>query len=360
MILIYSDSQIIDLEWLPRLGLPQDTIVTKSLEEYVNLAQGPKIAFTAHRLHADHDTDIQFEIKIRTLSQASLCVFALESELHQFHWSIWAACHADNVYWIMPGTVNDKDSMREHIVPWQDWLKTTSLLYQQLPATLSRLRPWDAKPKMFDCLLGSPKPHRNFVCDAVKQHGLEDVVTMTYGGSWDNKTFYARDYFIFEPGTEIIDPLIGTCDWVRYQGIQCHLSQIMPIDVYNTTAYSIVAETDADNSLSFFSEKTAKPMIARRLFVAFTGYKFLRNLRELGFQTFGSVINESYDDIFHSAQRYQAAFEQVRQLCAMDQAEVLDKIRPVLEHNYQHVMITDWTQFSCDRVKSIMASAIVA
>ena len=87
--LIYSDSQIIDLEWLPRLSLPRGTIVTKSLEQYVNLAQGPKIAFTAHRLHADHDTDMQFEIKIRTLSQASLCVFALESELHQFHWLDW-------------------------------------------------------------------------------------------------------------------------------------------------------------------------------------------------------------------------------------------------------------------------------
>lgn len=99
-------------------------------------------------------------------------------------------------------------------------------------------------------------------------------------------------------------------------------------------------------------------MIAQRLFVAFSGYRFLSNLRELGFQTFGSVIDERYDEIFHSGQRYQAAFEQVQRLCEMDQAEVLDKIRPVLEHNHQLIMNTDWTQFACDRITTVIASVV--
>ena len=356
MIAVYSDSSIIDREWLPKLHLDLPYQLVHSLVEFENIVADHRIAFTAHRLHVEHDTELKFEIKIRKLSEISDVVFAIESELHQFHWNIWAQCQNKNVYWLQPGTVNDREDMRNQIIPWQDWFKTTRNLYQKLPDILARLKPYEKKQKYFDALLGSPKPHRNFVNEAVTNHGLSDKFVLTYGGRWDNKTFYARDYFIFEPGTELIDPLIGTCDWVRYQDQQCHLSQIMPIDVYNETAYSIVAETDADNTLSFFSEKTAKPLIARRAFVVFTGYKFLANLRELGFQTFGAVIDESYDDIFNSRERYKAAFEQVKKLCALDQTQVLKTLEPVLEHNHHHIMNTDWTKFSCDRIDDIIRS----
>jgi hypothetical protein len=357
VIVVYSDSSIIDREWLSKLRFDAPFQVVHSLEQYQQTPAETRLAFTAHRLHVEHDVDMRFEIKTRALAKCSDAVFVIESELHQFHWSIWAQCHSENVYWLQPGTVNDRDDMRRHIIPWQDWLKTTRDLYSQLPDVLQKLNPYAVKSRYFDALLGSPKPHRNFVRDSVINHGLTEKFIMTYGGKWDNKTFYAQDYFIFEPGTELIDPLIGTCDWVKYQGIQCHLSQVIPVDVYNNTAYSIVAETDADNSLSFFSEKTAKPLIAKRLFVSFTGYKFLQNLRELGFQTFGSVIDEGYDDIFDSHKRYTAAFHQVRRLCEMDQRKVLSQIAPIVEHNHHHIMTTDWTKFSCDRVTQVIQSA---
>jgi hypothetical protein len=121
--------------------------------------------------------------------------------------------------------------------------------------------------------------------------------------------------------------------------------------VFNRTAYSIVAETDHDNTLSFFSEKTAKVLLARRLFVAFTGYKFLYNLRTLGFRTFDNVIDESYDQIKHDGDRYAAAFEQVKQLCSMPQQQILDQIRPIVDHNYTLIMDTDWTQYATDQVQ---------
>lgn len=350
MIAIYSDSDILDREWIPKVGFFDSHLVFHSIADYLTSTADHHIAFTAQRLHADHDTDLRFEDKIRKLSDRSDLVFSLESELHQFHWSIWRYCQGSNVYWLQPGTVNDH-AMKDFILPWQDWFKTTSNLYRKFTDVLDSIRPYDTKPKSFDALLGSPKPHRDFVRNSVAEHDLADQFIMPYGGQWSNQNFYAQDYFIFEPGTEIIDPLIGTCDWVQYRGEQCHLSQIIPVNVYNQTAYSIVAETDADNTLSFFSEKTAKPLIARRLFVAFSGYHFLHNLRELGFQTFGSVIDESYDDIFNSKQRYHAAFQQVRRLCEMDQRMVLEKIRPVLEHNHRHIMQTDWTEFALGYVR---------
>jgi len=355
MVLIYSDSQIIDLEWLPKFCFPQTYKIVRGFVDYCETPADHKIAFTTHRLYTDPSAESggyeSFEDKIIKLSEHSLAVFSFEGELHNFHWRLWNRCHRPNVYWCQPGFVNDRDDMDPHLIFWGDWFKTTVQLYKNLPDALDNLKPYLVKPRMFDALLGSPKPHRTFVADAVQKHSLQDQFILTYGGTWKDDDFYAKDYFLWEPGCDPVSKIIGTADWVSYHGQRCHLSQVIPQQVYNDTAYSIVAETDHDNTLSFFSEKTAKVMIARRLFVAFSGYKFLHNLKRLGFQTFDSVIDESYDLIKDDTDRYTAAFEQVRYLCSVPQQQILDKIHPVLEHNHNLIMTTDWTTFASTNIQ---------
>ena len=363
MLLVYSDSQIIDLDWLTRIQFDQPFEISHSFEEYIASSAELKIAFTTHRLHCDHDINCQayqgFEDKINQLSAHSRLVFSFESELHDFHWNIWDKCHHDNVYWILPGTVNDNDDMRSHIIYWGDWYKTTTMLYKQLPHKVAELKPYGTKPKMFDALLGSPKPHRDFVFQNVMNSGLKDKFVIPYGGKWNDNEFYAKDYFIWEPEVETIgDQQPGTAGPVTYCGVYTGLSRVIPLSTFNETAYSIICETDHDNSLSFFSEKTAKPMIARRLFIAFTGYKFLHNLREQGFETFGDVIDESYDLIVDDTERYTSAFEQVKKLCSMNQQEVFEKIKPAVEHNYYLIMNRDWTGWAADRITQVIKGAI--
>lgn len=283
-------------------------------------------------------------------------MFTFESEIHNFHWGIWDKCFNYNVYWVLPGAVNDREDVNDHILYWGDWFKVTTLIYKQLPHKLEEVKPYVTKPKYFDALLGSPKPHRDFVFNAVNEHKLNDKFILTYGGKWHDTEFYAKDYFIWEPGTVPVGNIIGTADWVDYHGVRTGLSRVIPIQVFNDTAYSIIAETDHDNTLSFFSEKTVKPIIARRLFVAFTGYKFLYNLRTLGFQTFGDVIDESYDLEIDDNKRYTMAFEQVKRLCEMDQQDVYRKLEPVLEHNYRLAMERDWTQFAADKINEVIRS----
>jgi hypothetical protein len=356
MILIYSDSQLIDTEWLQFLQFPDDHTVIKEFSTYCAAQSDFKLAFTSHRLHCDEGPNCTayqgFEDKILQLSAASDLVFSFESELHNYHWTIWGLCHRPNVYWCQPGAVNDRNDI--NIIFWGDWFKTTCNLYQALPQVLDQLYPHQPKPRYFDALLGTPKPHRTFVADAIKQQGLQDQIVLTYGESCSNDEFYARDYFIWEPGCEPETQITGTADHVRYHGRRCHLSQVIPTAVYNNTAYSIVAETDHDNTLSFFTEKTAKAFIARRLFVAFSGYRFLHNLRQLGFQTFDGIIDESYDLILNNQQRYQSAFEQVKWLCNQPQQEILEKIRPIVQHNHDLIMQTDWTQFARDRIQQVI------
>lgn len=359
MILIYSDSQIIDLEWIPRINFSDTIKICSDFAEYVTSPVEKKIAFTAHRLTGDIDHTAEyngFEDKLLKLSQVSFLVFSLESELHNFHWEIWMMCHRPNIYWCVPGYVNDRDEINNNIICWGDWFKTTAKLYIDLPEKLDEIEPYLTKPRYFDALLGSPKPHRDFIYEHVTQHALQDKIVMTYGGDWQIDRFYAQDYFIWDEGTVVNDNIIGTADWVEYYGYQVHLSQIIPIKVFNDTAYSIVAETDTDNTLSFFSEKTAKPIIAKRLFVAFSGYKFLYNLRKIGFKTFGNVIDESYDLEINDYKRYKMAFDQILKLCELDQQQVYDMIRPVLEHNYSIMMSRDWTTWTADQITTRILS----
>ncbi len=355
MILIYTDSEVIDREWVPYLGLVNFSI-THNLQEYMAGPASHKVAFTAHRMHLSYDDQpkiyLSFEHKVRQLAQHSDLVFCIESELHHYHWDIYNQCHAANVYWCQPGFVNDRPDMDKHVIFWGDWFKTTSAVYKHLPGKLSELTPFDVKPRSFDALLGSPKPHRDFVAKATQHNNLGDQITSTYGGTWKNTEFYAKDYFLWEPNCVPQQNIIGTADWVSYYGHQCHLSQVIPVQVYNNTAYSIIAETDCDNTLSFYSEKTAKALIARRLFVAFSGYKFLENLHKLGFQTFGNVIDESYDLEPDFKRRMTMAFEQVRYLCAQPQKAVLDRITPTVQHNYNLIMHTDWTQRAIQQVRT--------
>ena len=358
MIIIYSDSEVVDREWIPYLSL-DNFVITHRLSEYLASSATLKLAFTAHRMHLSYDEPDayeNFEHKVQQLSQHSDLVFCIESELHNYHWTMYDQCHAENVYWCQPGLVNDRPDMQQHIIFWGDWFKTTANVYKNpavRPVT-DQYQPYRTKPRYFDALLGSPKPHRDFVANAVKQYVLEDQFILTYGGNWNDNVFYAKDYFIWEPNTEMIESAPGTMGYVKFHGHLCHLSQVIPTAVFNDTAYSIVAETDHDNTLSFFSEKTAKPMIYKRLFVAFSGYKFLENLHSLGFKTFDSVIDEGYDQTKNNIERYNQAFEQVRWLCKQDQADIIQRIQPILEHNYELLMNTDWTTYSTDRIQQLI------
>ena len=113
-----------------------------------------------------------------------------------------------------------------------------------------------------------------------------------------------------------------------------NLSQSIPANIYRNSWYSIVAETNPNNS-TFFSEKTAKCLLAKRVFVFFGSRGQLAILREQGYKTFDSVIDESYDLIKDDQARWTAAFKQVLWLMAEDPTEVYNRLEGVLEHNRQ-------------------------
>ena len=112
-------------------------------------------------------------------------------------------------------------------------------------------------------------------------------------------------------------------------------STLMPWTIYDNSWYSIVSETNPVwNNINFLTEKTAKCLLAQRIFVMFNAPGTLKYLRSLGFQTFhGDIIDESYDDHGDHQVRWSMAWEQVKKLAAMDPVKVYEYYQPVLEFN---------------------------
>lgn len=225
-------------------------------------------------------------------------------------------------------------------ITWQHWFQDAVDVYNHpsMQEYINYFDPRKIKPQLFDVLLGGERPYRTLLHDWIEEDTfLASQTVMAYRG-----INTARPDMIYEPEMILTVP-------VTHAGVGCQLRDVStcfgifpPVSVYQQTAYSVITETNAQHNYIFFTEKTARVMACRRLFIALSSYRYLHYLRESGFKTFGHIINESYDLEVDDVRRWRMAFEQMQQLAKMDQDWVLEQIQPVVEHNLQVLMHTDW------------------
>jgi hypothetical protein len=213
-------------------------------------------------------------------------------------------------------------------------------------AALTELTPFKAKNLYFDALLGTPKIHRNFVYEKIQNNFQDKIYTRRLVPDQSLADAMLNNNWHWPQGANIT-PKTSTQNWytateIQFADMTAMVSHIIPVDIYNNTCYSIIAETHFSSDFIMLTEKTAKPLIAKRLFVMFAGTGYLAHLHRLGFQTFDSVIDESYDLEPNNNKRWQMAFDQVKYLCSRPQEVILQKIQPILEHNYNLFVGRDW------------------
>lgn len=93
-------------------------------------------------------------------------------------------------------------------------------------------------------------------------------------------------------------------------------------------------------SPSFITEKTYKALSCKRPIIGFASAYFLKNLRNMGFQTFEPWIDESYDLEEDNETRMSMIVNELIRLNAKSTFELrkmLIEMEEVLEHNRQHV-----------------------
>ena len=282
--------------------------------------------------------------KVHDLTNISDLTFIIETEVHaptlMEHEDFK---QIDNLYWILAGTV---ESHSDKIIPWQYHIWRIAELYRELTGPLGKLDPYAVKTQYFDAMLGTCKPPREFVANQIVANNLADKIVYALGpppGEDLAVPMPQNSNFIWESDFEPMEGMdyLKLNQQMHYYGLTVQMPCIIPTQLFNNTAYSIVCETGFANYTHMLSEKTAKAIVGRRLFVMFAGAGILKFIRNEGFKTFDGIIDETYDTIEDDVQRWTVAFEQVKQLCNMDQKEVLDRVRPIVEHNYQHAMIND-------------------
>ena len=133
----------------------------------------------------------------------------------------------------------------------------------------------------------------------------------------------------------------------------------VPWHIYQCSWYSIVCEdSDTGNNLNFLTEKVAKCLFAKRIFIMFNSAGLLKNLRKLGFRTFhGDIINESYDDEPNDQKRFTMAWHEIRKLYHTEARNIYPEFREVLEHNHQ--LIQSWTSDEFNNIKNFLHRSLL-
>jgi len=253
-------------------------------------------------------------------------IFVIGQECTQFHLvNVDLRIHV----WESAGLV---DHPRVHFNPF--WIYWPVWANASVNSTDRLSDPTQHTPKyMFDCLIGHARANKTFVGNFVTKNNLTDRILFSFFHR-DKKWIQGHDY-------DDIKSTNNTQFNIDYGGkLTTMLSLFIPYLIYNDSWFSIVPETSPRTNL--ISEKTAKPLMSRRLFIMFSGAKHLEALHNLGFQTFGNIIDESYDQEQDHVKRWTMAAEQIKYLLTQDPADVYEKALPALTHNQKLIFDIDW------------------
>jgi len=108
------------------------------------------------------------------------------------------------------------------------------------------------------------------------------------------------------------------------------------LDLYQDFLIDVVAESFTSGDCFFVTEKTVRPMIMKKPFIAMAPCNFLDYLHQMGFKTFNDFWSEEYDG-FTGADRYVKILTLIDELANKSLSELLviyQKMQNVLAHNY--------------------------
>jgi hypothetical protein len=195
------------------------------------------------------------------------------------------------------------------------------------------------RPFLWECLLGARRDHRDFVMLSFQQSGLLNQSIVNYrnifmGSNTGNILLdVQREFLDVKMQYPYVSPNLDPAWEVRGGKLDNSISSDVPWEIWNRCYYSIIIETLGDGNCFLAAEKIGKCLLAQRLFVHFGVAGWLTNLHKLGFETFDSVLDESYDTVTNKIQRWKQAFEQVKILSKENPQHILEKVRPILAYN---------------------------
>lgn len=119
---------------------------------------------------------------------------------------------------------------------------------------------------------------------------------------------------------------------------QHHKYTSLNLDIQTAAYINIVSETYFyETNTAFISEKTFKPIMALQPFIVLGPYNTLKRLKEFGYKTFHPFINEEYDDIENSQERFDIIMNEIDRLSKYSISDMQTLVRNCADiciHNY--------------------------
>lgn len=178
---------------------------------------------------------------------------------------------------------------------------------------------------------GSARRHRNVLANKIKKQAyLNDAIskiTLIDHENYDAKQSLFDD-LNQDYGKNFID------HWP--------FKDMLPaISYYKKTYFEVVTETlgadDGDDSF-FVTDKTLKPITMGHPFMVLSTKHMLKNLRELGFKTFGEYLDESYDECDTAEQRVEIISKNLENLDLEASKRLYDSTKEIRRHNQIHLI----------------------
>ena len=101
-------------------------------------------------------------------------------------------------------------------------------------------------------------------------------------------------------------------------------------NVWNKFQIEVVSETDSIDNF-WFTEKTANCLATGKPFVLVSGQGSLQRLRDMGFVTFDSVLDESYDNARNPYDRIKATVTSLQEIYRNQ--TVIDELYEIAQEN---------------------------
>jgi hypothetical protein len=114
--------------------------------------------------------------------------------------------------------------------------------------------------------------------------------------------------------------------------------------VYKNFLIDIVSETFTSGDCFFITDKTIRPMLLKKPFIAFASKHHLAYLTQMGFKTFQEFWNEGYDGS-DGVTRYQQILQLIDWIAQQPMSALVDmyqNMQPILDHNYNLLMNWDY------------------
>jgi hypothetical protein len=204
-------------------------------------------------------------------------------------------------------------------VSWFWWYMYDKHLNNKFKFTHDHFGSYFYKKRDFLYLNKQPRKHRVKLYNKLLEQGVLDNSIYTFVEG-ESKRRLEKEYEL--PG---IDPK----DYPRW-GKDQDITEMPYVD----TVCSIVSETNDNDTDVFMTEKIWKPIMAQHVFVVHGNHLYLQKLREIGFKTFNSYFDESYDLENDKDKKIDKIVSLCKDLKTKDWNDIYRQTIALRQHNY--------------------------